>query len=116
MNQLEQFRETAATYRKHGWRLERVLMSAETLAQLKSADQVVAHFEDVVVQESPMDALWFARPSHEGREAWELRYISEMPYALFELFASDCGLNPFRAASTSRSKLLRWFESHSKIL
>jgi hypothetical protein len=33
--------------------------------------------------------LWFSRPSHAGREAWELRLVSETPYALFETFEPD---------------------------
>lgn len=36
-----------------------------------------------------VDALWFARPSHAGREAWELRLVGETPYALFEAFEKD---------------------------
>ena len=35
------------------------------------------------------DALWFARPSNAGREAWELRLVGETPYALFETFEAD---------------------------
>ena len=34
-------------------------------------------------------ALWFARPSHADREAWELRLIAEQQYALFEAFEAD---------------------------
>jgi hypothetical protein len=33
--------------------------------------------------------MWLSRPSAGGREAWELRLISEPPYALFELFEPD---------------------------
>ena len=93
---LHQFRETTATYRKHGWQLKRVLMRAETLAQLRgtkessaAAGDAPARFEDVLIQESPTDALWFARASHGEREAWELRLVSDVPYALFELFEAD---------------------------
>lgn len=88
MNQLQLFREILATYRKHGWRLERVLMSAATLAQAGATGDA-SLFENVAVQESAVDAMWFARPSHEGREAWELRLVAETPYALFELFEAD---------------------------
>jgi hypothetical protein len=87
MNQLERFRETIATYHKHGWRLERVLMSEETRAQL--AQDADASFENVAPQLAPVDALWFARVSHEGREAWELRLVAASPYALFETFEAD---------------------------
>ena len=87
MNQLERIPEIIATYRKHGWRLRRVLLRPETRAAL--ADDDVMIFEDALLQESEVDALWFARASHAGREAWELRLIAETPYALFETFEAD---------------------------
>ncbi|MGH9900537.1 MAG: hypothetical protein ACRD68_01720 [Pyrinomonadaceae bacterium] len=92
MNQLGRFRETLATYRKHGWRLERVLMRGETLAELSGADGAAdaeVFFENVAVREAPFDAMWFARASQGGREAWELRLVAETPYALFEVFEAD---------------------------
>ena len=103
MNQVERFQETAAIYRNHGWRLARVLMCRETLAELYSARDGMAEqsaaqpfgtsgearFQDVVVSEAAVDAMWFARASHAGREAWELRLVAEPPYALFEVFEAD---------------------------
>lgn len=102
MNQLERFHETAAIYRKHGWRLARVLMRPETLAQTwaaqagQAAQSVVlpsgpnaARFQEVEVREAAVDALWFVRASPAGREAWELRLVAESPYALFEVFEPD---------------------------
>ncbi|MDQ3133313.1 MAG: hypothetical protein M3Q76_00710 [Acidobacteriota bacterium] len=94
MNRLAQFQATLDTYRKHGWRLERVLMCPRTLAELQSALPSIAAaappaFENVVTREAAFDAMWFARASHAGREAWELRLISDPPYALFELFEPD---------------------------
>ena len=93
MRQLQQFQETSDTYRNHGWRLARVLMRPDTLAQLHSHGTASAstevHFEDVSVQSAEVNAMWFARASHEGREAWELRLVGETPYALFELFEAD---------------------------
>jgi len=94
---LQLFQETRAAYLKHGWRLQRVLMRAETLAQSQAARDNLssssangaALFEGVPVQMSAVDAIWFARPSHAGREAWELRLVAETPYALFEVFEAD---------------------------
>lgn len=102
MTQLERFRETIATYRKHGWELRRVLMRVATLAELG----VPMHetFEGVAAQESTVDALWFARASHNGREAWELRLVGETPYALFETFEAD-------EAETDREELRREMEA-----
>lgn len=88
MAQLDQFRETLATYRKYGWQLARVLMRPETLAELKGANGV-EEFENLPAREFSTDALWFTRPAGGGREAWELRLVSESPYALFELFEPD---------------------------
>lgn len=87
MNQLERIGEIIATYSKHGWQLKRVLLSAETRAEL--ARQEASLFGDAIRQEAQVDALWFARPSHAGREAWELRLVAESPYALFETFEAD---------------------------
>jgi hypothetical protein len=94
MEQLEQFRATLATYLRHGWQLRRVLMRPATLAALRAAvgnadETDTVQFEQVNVQPAAFDAMWFARPSHGGREAWELRLASEPPYALFELFEPD---------------------------
>lgn len=93
MDQLEQFRATLATYRRHGWQLRRVLMRPATLAQLRAATGTPAdaapQFEGIAVQPADFNAIWLARPSHGGREAWELRRIGEPPYALFELFEPD---------------------------
>jgi hypothetical protein len=113
MSQLEKFQDVLAIYRKHGWRLARVLARAETLEELRGPsgndetrggpsgeargesdegagkERVAASFEGVGVVESEVDAMWFARPAQGGREAWELRLVGETPYALFELFESD---------------------------
>ena len=87
MEQLERISEIVATYRRHGWRLERALLRPETQAEL--TDSRLEVFENAAVQEAAVDALWFARSSHAGREAWELRLVAETPYALFETFEMD---------------------------
>jgi hypothetical protein len=55
----------------------------------KAATAETGSFDGVEIRDADFDALWFARPSHEKREAWELRLISEQPYALFEAFEAD---------------------------
>ena len=87
MNQLERIVETIAAYRKHGWQLKRVLMSDETRHASAASGEI--DLEGLVPVMAPMDALWFARPSHGQREAWELRLVGDTPYALFEAFESD---------------------------
>ena len=83
-------RETVATYEKHGWQLRRVLLRPETAAELHAEP----HFGFLLlgaapVKEALIDAIWFSRPSHERREAWELRLLAENPFALFETFEED---------------------------
>ena len=93
MDRLGQFDEIIANYTRHGWRLRRVLLRQETsveLRELSAADERRADlFAGASIQESEVDALWFARASHQGREAWELRLVAEPPYALFETFEAD---------------------------
>ena len=87
MTRFERFLEIIATYRKHGWRLARVLMRQETRAEISGPADTL--FGNVAVEESSVDALWFTRPSYAGREAWELRLVADTPYALFETFEAD---------------------------
>ena len=84
MDTPELISEIIATYQRHGWELRRVLLRPETQAAL-AADL----FGQAVIIESDFDALWFARSSQAGREAWELRLIAELRYALFEAFETD---------------------------
>ena len=86
MNLSALFKEITELYHKHGWQLRRVLLRPETLSQLQP--DLIAK-ENTAVMEGAVDALWFSRPSHEGREAWELRLLAENPYALFETFEAD---------------------------
>jgi hypothetical protein len=91
MSRLKKFQEILGQYRRHGWRLARVLARPESLAEMRGAgaegDAVI--FESAPVAVSEVDAMWFTRPSAEGREAWELRLVGDTPYALFELFEPD---------------------------
>ena len=90
MNRLKNIQEILAQYRRHGWRLARVLARPETLAELREESEGGGEeFGGAPVAESEVDAMWFTRPSAEGREAWELRLAGGTPYALFELFEPD---------------------------
>jgi hypothetical protein len=80
MNTADLFMELTAMYRKHGWQLRSVLLRPETRAELSV---------EVPVKEAEFDALWFSRPSHNDREAWELRLLAQTQYALFETFEAD---------------------------
>jgi hypothetical protein len=86
MNVVELAQQIVANYQKHGWTLRRVLLrpTAEHERQ-----QIAQTFPESALIDAEVDALWFARASHAGREAWELRLIAEQPYALFETFEAD---------------------------
>ena len=86
MDYRDLIKEIVNTYQKHGWELRRVLLRSETSAEL-AGDSF--SLEGVRVEEALVDGLWFSRPSHEQREAWELRLLAENPFALFETFEVD---------------------------
>src|SRR5947208_1595798 len=77
-------KEIIAMYERHGWTVRRALLSKETRAAID--DSV---FNAAAIIDSDFDAVWFARPSDSGREAWELRLLAEQQYALFEAFEAD---------------------------
>jgi hypothetical protein len=83
---LELFQQIIATYLRHGWELQHVLLRPDTRAVIAENE---ADFNNADLRDDQIDALWFARPSHAGREAWELRLVAEQPYALFEAFEPD---------------------------
>ena len=87
MKNADLFMEVVATYRKHGWELRRALLQPATVAELNSGEAEL--LGNVPVKEAAFDALWFSRPSHESREAWELRLLAQTQYALFETFEAD---------------------------
>ena len=74
--------EIIAIYRKHGWILRRILLTAAMKDRLgKDAAQL---FDDVQAIDSDIDAAWFSRLPKQGGVAWEIRHLSETPYALLE--------------------------------
>jgi glycine cleavage system aminomethyltransferase T len=82
----ESAKQIVATYEKHGWKLRRILATAP--AQDQRAE-IAKAFPDTPIAEAEVDALWFARSSQAGREAWEIRLVAEQAYALFEAFEAD---------------------------
>ena len=85
MTTADLFMELLATYRKYGWELRSALLQPVTLAVLQKAELL----DKVPVKEASFDALWFSRPSHNNREAWELRLLAQTQYALFEAFEAN---------------------------
>lgn len=86
MIQAKQIEEILAQYQKHGWILRRVLLSDSLRVHITS--ELPALFSGAEIVSSETDAVWFSRPAKNG-EAWELRRLSESPYALFEVFSAE---------------------------
>ncbi len=79
-----QIQEIMAQYRKHGWTLRRVLLCAQTRENL--TDSLENLFGETQIGSFETDAAWFSRPSGIGCEAWELRRLTQTPFALIEVF------------------------------
>lgn len=82
-----QIAEILALYRRHGWILRRVLLTDALRERL--GDEAERLFVEVETRRSDLDAAWFARPPKNGDETWELRRLSDAPFALTEFFEAD---------------------------
>lgn len=82
-----QIREILSLYKKHGWHLRRVLLTEDLRNSL--TDSLGNLFGTAEIIESDIDAVWFSRPSSGERKAWEIRHLSETPYALVEVFDAE---------------------------
>jgi hypothetical protein len=77
-----QIGEIIAVYEKHAWQLRRILLTAALKECLGNS---ITHLVDgVQVMDADIDAAWFSRPPRAGGVAWEIRHLSETPYALLE--------------------------------
>lgn len=83
MNDPAAIGEILKMYEKHGWTLRRVLLSRPAPKDLAEL------FRAADVRQSDIDALWFARPSHPGNVAWEIRALTTTPFALLEVVPDD---------------------------
>ena len=82
-----QIAEILSLYRKHGWILRRVLLSDALKNSLR--DSLDSLFGAAEIRSSEIDAVWFSRAANADQETWELRRLSETPYALIEFFDAD---------------------------
>jgi hypothetical protein len=74
--------EIISQYEKHGWTPRRALLSEEGRAAFADA---VGTAEIV---DSDIDAIWFSRMSKPDTEAWELRRLSGLPFALIAVVST----------------------------
>ncbi len=65
-------------YKKHGWQLSRVLLTGRLKAALPEPQLL---FGNIAIRPSDLDAAWFSRPSRPGTVAWEIRHLSDNPFA-----------------------------------
>lgn len=80
----QQIQEILSLYAKFGWTLRRVLLTPKLKKNL--GDSIQDIFANADISESKIDAVWFSRDPANNKESWELRRLSETPYALFEVF------------------------------
>ena len=79
--------EIVATYQKYGWALKGAVLQPATRSEL--AEKEPDLLRPLFLKDDSFDALWFSRPSHKDKVAWELRLLAETQYALFETFEAD---------------------------
>jgi hypothetical protein len=77
-----------AQYKKHGWELRRVLLSDGFKEQVAGLDEIFAGAD---VRSSELDAIWFSRASRPGATAWEIRRLTESPFALVVALQDGAG-------------------------
>jgi len=82
-----QIAEILSLYKKHGWILRRVLLSDALKKSLPAPLENILGAAEI--RSSEIDAAWFSRPPNANQETWELRRLSETPYALIEIFDAD---------------------------
>ena len=76
--------EIIAQYKKHGWVLRRALLSEE------ARNNLAGLLADVSIKPSTdLNALWFWRRSNPDNEAWELRRLSHLPFALVAVVSTS---------------------------
>jgi hypothetical protein len=82
-----QIAEILSLYERHGWILRRVLLSSKLKNHL--ADSLEKLFGEAQIVSSDIDAMWFSRLKRNHQESWELRRLSEIPYALLAVFDAE---------------------------
>ena len=100
----EAIREILSLYKKYGWSLRRVLLTEKLKKILSSSIKPL--FGDAEVIPAEIDAAWFSRASGKTNEAWELRHLSEAPFAIFELFDKETAEEIFKEKLLEMEKRL----------
>jgi len=77
----ETVREIIGQYERNGWDLRRVLITPARAEEFNG----LPGFAGAMNTAAEVDALWFSRARTDGRVAWEIRHLSDTPYALVEV-------------------------------
>lgn len=67
-------------YAKHGWQLRKAVLASDTNRAIIRLFR--SEYPAIDIKNDEQSALWFSRRSLPDREAWELRRLSETPFAL----------------------------------
>jgi hypothetical protein len=86
----ETIAEILSLYRKHDWTLRRVLLSDELRVHL--TDRLQDLFGGAEIVSAKINGVWFSRPARNQGETWEVRRLSDAPFALVEVFEN--GIKP----------------------
>ena len=104
MRQLELFRAIVEQYQKFDFKLERCLMTSDTLAFFKAARSQNEFLSSILIEESSIDAIWFSRPSAGKTTAWEIRLVLPTPLSILENI-------PNSVSETERNEKLKEVEA-----
>ena len=97
-----QISEILSLYKKHGWILRRVLLSDALKKNLSASLEKLFGASEIIPSE--IDAVWFSRPARNNLESWELRRLSENPFALYEAINVDAD-NELRDETLKKAEL-----------
>ena len=78
-------------YQKHGWILRRALLSSEGKKMLAGMTGIAS------IIDSDVEAFWFSRQSNPKTEAWELRRLTGLPFALIAVLSTDADTEEFES-------------------
>lgn len=87
MTDLATVGEIIKEYEKHGWTLRRALLSDENRVVLAPL------LDSVDIVSSDLEALWFSRRSTPESEAWELRRLKGLPFALIAVVSATASVD-----------------------
>lgn len=93
----ETLTEVIRQYERHGW-TPRIFLTPSP-----QTTEVFGLSEEVGVESSKLNGIWFSRASRPGFETWELRRLEGPPFALLASVADD-------ASDDERGEILKEVE------